>query len=82
MLLQLFFVVSLSYLYLIIIVAPNFKLIEVNKLIAAYLLVVLFITLYFLYVIYSIMQTVVANETEVLLFGIKSLSLILITLLK
>lgn len=71
----------LSYLYLIIIVAPNFKLIEVNKLIGAYLLVVLVITLYFLYVIYSIMQTVVANETEVLLFGIKSLSLIILTFL-
>lgn len=68
----------LSYLYLIIIVAPNFKIIELNKLIGAYLLVVFVITLYFLYVIYSIMQTVVANDTEVLLFGIKSLSLIVL----
>ncbi len=50
-----------------------------NKLIGAYLFVVFVITLYFLYVIYSIMQTVVANETEVLLFGIKSLSLIILT---
>jgi len=69
----------LSYLYLIIIVAPKFKVFEVNKLIGAYLLVVFLIAVYFLYIIYSIMQSVIANQTEVLLFGIKSLSLIILT---
>jgi len=71
----------LSYLYLIIIVAPNFKIGEVDKLIGIYLFVVFMITLYFLYITYSIMQTVIANETEVLLFGIKSLTLIILTFL-
>jgi hypothetical protein len=69
----------LSYLYLIIMAAPKFKITEVDKLIGAYLFVVFIITLYFLYIIYSIMQTVIANQTEVLLFGVKSLALIILT---
>lgn len=71
----------LSYLYLIIMAAPKFKIREVDKLIGAYLLVVFVITLYFFYVIYSVMQTVILNPTELLLFGIKSLTLILVTFL-
>lgn len=68
----------LSYLFLIIIVIPHFKITEVAKLIGAYLFVVFLITIYFLYVIYSVLQIVVLNEPEVQLFGIKSLTLIIL----
>jgi hypothetical protein len=68
----------ISYLFLIIIIAPKFKLVEVNKLIGAYLFVVFLIINYFLYTAYNILQTVIPNSTEVLFFGLKSMALIIL----
>lgn len=68
----------ISYVYLLIMIAPSFKLLEVNVLIGSYLLVVFSISLYFLYVLYEILQTVVPNQSEVLMFGITCLVLIIL----
>lgn len=67
-----------SYLFLLIIVVPKFKLLEMSKLIGIYLLVVFLICLYFLYIVYGVLETIMPNSTEVLLFGIKSLTLIVL----
>lgn len=66
----------ISYVYLLIMIAPKFKFWEVNAIVGTYLLVVFSISLYFLYILYSILQTIVPNPTEVLLFGAKCLVLI------
>lgn len=68
----------LSYLYLLIMVIPKFKFLEVNAIVGTYLLLVFSITMYFLYVIYGVLQTIIPNPTEVLLFGIKSVALIVL----
>ena len=68
----------LSFLYLIIIAIPKFKLHHLDKIIGVYLIVVFMISLYFLYTIYVLMKAIIPNQTEVLLFGIKSLTLIIL----
>lgn len=68
----------LSYLYLIAIVVPRFKLLDVNKLIGVYLLGVFIINIFFLHTLYSILKVVIPDNTEVLLFGLKNLSLIIL----
>ncbi|WP_445738083.1 hypothetical protein [Mariniflexile sp.] len=68
----------LSFLYLILMVVPKFKFHHLDKIIGIYLLVVLSINLYFLYTLYIVMKAVIPNPTEVLLFGIKSLTLIVL----
>ncbi|WP_372755270.1 hypothetical protein [Mariniflexile sp.] len=67
-----------SYICLLVMVVPKLKLIKPNLVITAYLLIVLSITLYFLFVIYGLLQAVVPNSNEVLLFGVKSLVLIIL----
>ncbi|CAH8294874.1 hypothetical protein EV196_108145 [Mariniflexile fucanivorans] len=69
-----------SYLFLLILVVPKFKLLEVDLLVGAYLLVVFVISLYFLYTIYNILNVLMPNTTEVILYGVKSLVLIVLTL--
>ncbi len=68
----------LSYLFLLIMVLPHFKLFEVDKWVGTYLLVVFFIALYFLYVFYGILQAMSLNPAEVLLFGVRNLMLIVL----
>ncbi|MFD0988996.1 hypothetical protein ACFQ1R_02700 [Mariniflexile jejuense] len=68
----------ISYLYLLIMVLPKFKFLEVNAIVGTYLLLVFSITIYFLYLIYSVLQTIIPNHTEVLLFGLKSAVLIVL----
>ncbi|MDD7887420.1 hypothetical protein [Flavivirga sp. 57AJ16] len=68
----------LSYLYLITMVVPKFNLLKVDKLIGTYLLGVFFINIFFLYTLYSILKVVIPDSTEVLIFGLKSLSLIVL----
>lgn len=71
----------LSYMYLIIMIAPKFKFFELDKLIAAYLIGVFSITLYFLNVFYNIVNAVLPDTLEVMLFGFKSLILIILAFL-
>ena len=68
----------LSYLYLIAMVMPKFKLLEVDKLIGIYLLGVFIINIFFLYTLYSILKVIIPDHTEVLLFGLKCLALIIL----
>lgn len=68
----------LSYTQLLIIVLPRFKIFKVDKLIAIYLLVVFAINLYFLYTIYEILKIIIPDQNEVLLIGVKSLTLIIL----
>ena len=69
----------ISYVYLLIMVAPKFKPFDVNALIGTYLLVVLSIALFFLYIIYNVLQTFIPDDPiEVLLFGAKSLTLVIL----
>ena len=68
----------LSYLYLIIIAIPKFKLHQVDKIIGIYLLTVFIISLFFLYNIYILMKAINPNENEVFLFGLKNLTLIIL----
>ncbi|WP_308992121.1 hypothetical protein QLS71_019150 [Mariniflexile litorale] len=67
----------ISYMYLLM-MCPKFKILEFNTLIGVYLIVVFSIALYFLYIVHSILQTFVPNPKEVLLFGVKSLMLIIL----
>lgn len=68
----------ISYIYLLIMVIPHLKILEIKPLIGTYLLVVFAISVYFLYVIYNLMLAVIPNPNEVLLFGIKNLVLIIL----
>jgi hypothetical protein len=68
----------LSYLCLISFIAPKFKFVEFNKVIASYLVVVLLINMYFLYTICSILKTIVPDSLEVFLFALKTISLIVL----
>lgn len=68
----------LSYLYLIVMVIPKFKLLKVDKLIGVYLFGVFVINIFFLYTLFSILKAIIPDDTEVLLFGLKSLSLIIL----
>ena len=68
----------LSYLCLVIFVSQNFRFMEFNKIIAYYLVVVFLINLYFLYTACSLLRVIVPDSTEVFLFGLKSISLIVL----
>lgn len=68
----------LSYSQLLIIVLPKFKIFKLDKLIGIYLLVVFSISLYFLFIIYEILKMIIPEENEVLLIGVKSLTLIIL----
>lgn len=71
----------LSYLCLIIFVSQKFRLMEFNKIIAYYLIVVFLINMYFLYTTFSILRAIVPDSIEVILFGLKSVSLIVLILI-
>jgi hypothetical protein len=71
----------LSYLCLIIFMVPKFKLVEFNRVITLYLIFVVAINMYFLYTIYGILKTVIPDSFEVFLFGIKSISLIVLVII-
>ncbi|WOD43652.1 hypothetical protein [Hwangdonia lutea] len=71
----------LSYLSLIGIAFFKFKFFEIDKVVGTYLVVVFLINAYFLYTFYSILKAIVPDSFEVLLFGVKNLSLILLVFL-
>ncbi len=68
----------LSYMCLISFIAPKFKLEGFNKFIASYLVAVVLINIYFLVTICGILKTIMPDSLEVFLFGIKSISLIVL----
>ncbi len=66
----------LSYMCLISIIISKFNIFKIDKIIGTYLVLIFFINAYFLYTLYNILKTVVTDNFEVFLFGIKSFSLI------
>ena len=68
----------ISYLCLIVIIATNFKWGKIDKVIGVYLLFIFLINSYFLFTLYSILKTIISDSTEVLLFGLKSVSIIVL----
>jgi hypothetical protein len=68
----------LSYLCLVGFVFPKFKFEGLNKVITIYLIIVVLINMYFLYVVYGILKTIIPDSLEVFLFGMKSISLIVL----
>jgi len=71
----------LSYLSLLSFLIPKFKLIEFNKVITFYLLVVIMINMYFLYAVYQILKSIIPDSLELFLFGMKSISLIVLVII-
>lgn len=71
----------LSYMCLIGVILSKFKLFEIDKVVGVYLIVVFLINAYFLYTLYGMLKAVVPDNLEVLLFGIKNISLILLIFL-
>lgn len=71
----------LSYMCLIGIAVLRVKIFEIDKIVGTYLIVVFLINAYFLYVLYGVLQTIVPDSLEVFLFGVKNISLVLLTFL-
>ena len=68
----------ISYLCLIFMIATNFKWGKIDKVIGAYLLLIFLINSYFLFTLYSVLKTIISDNTEVLLFGLKSAAVIIL----
>ena len=67
-----------SYICLLAIAVSNFRLEAIDKVVGAYLLVVLLINGYFLYTVCSFLNVLIVDEMEMLLFGAKSWALMLL----
>lgn len=71
----------LSYLCLLSFLIPKFKFIEFNKVVTFYLLAVIMINMYFLYSVYEILKSIIPDSLEIFLFGMKSISLIVLVII-
>ncbi len=69
----------LSYMCLLGVIISKFNFFKVDKVVGVYLLLIFLINGYFLYTLYGLLKAVVPDSVEVLLFGIKSVTLILLT---
>lgn len=59
----------LSFMHLVIMALQKFKISELDKLIGIYLLVVFLISLFFMHALYEIVQSIILDDSEVILFG-------------
>lgn len=71
----------LGYICLIGVVINKFKFFETDRVVGLYLLTVLSINMYFLYTIYSLLKVAASDNFETLLFGTKSMSLMVLAFL-
>ncbi|MBD0823117.1 hypothetical protein [Aestuariibaculum marinum] len=71
----------LGFMYLLIMILPKFKVSEIRALVGSYLVGVFCIIMFFLFQIYSILNVVLNSATEVQLFAVKSLSLVVLGLI-
>lgn len=71
----------LGFLCLIGVTIPRFKVLRLDKIIGVYLIGVFSINLYFLYTLYTVLDTMVPDSSQVMLFAVKSLALILLAFL-
>lgn len=68
----------LSYLILIVMAVPHFKPVKMDKIVGIYLLVILSINGYFLFTICDMLRSLITDSTEMILFGTKSMVLLLL----
>jgi|SRR5690606_2531327 hypothetical protein len=68
----------ISYLILIVMAIPYFKPVKIDKIIGIYLLVILSINGYFLFTICDMLRNLITDSTEMILFGTKSMALLLL----
>lgn len=66
----------IGYLCLIFIIISKFDFAKIDKVIAVYLVLMLFINAYFLFTLYSVLKANIADNDEVLVFALKSASII------
>ncbi|MFD1614263.1 hypothetical protein [Gelatiniphilus marinus] len=71
----------LSYVCLIGIAIYKFRFFKVDIVVGAYLALVFFISIYFLYLFYGFLKTVVPDNFAVFLFGIKGVALLILAFL-
>ncbi|TXE11961.1 hypothetical protein FUA26_07825 [Seonamhaeicola algicola] len=71
----------IGFIYLIAVKLPKFKVFKLDKLVIGYLIMIFFIGLYFLYSLYSVLNSVVSDNSEVLLFAIKNFVVMFLALL-
>lgn len=69
---------SLSYLALIAMGIPYLKPTNIDKIVGIYLLLILSINSYFLYTICNMLRSFIADGTEMILFGAKSMALLIL----
>lgn len=67
-----------SYIGLIVLSVSRFKLADIDKVVGFYLLGILLINGYFLYTLCRMLSALIADGTEMMLFGTKSMALILL----
>ncbi|WP_100612297.1 hypothetical protein [Confluentibacter lentus] len=67
-----------SYIGLIVLSVSKFKLADIDKVVGFYLLGILLINGYFLYTLCSMLSALITDGMEMMLFGIKSMALILL----
>ncbi len=70
----------MSYICLIGIIVSKFNLVKIDKVVGIYLVFMFLINAYFLYLLYKILKIMIADNAEVLIFGLKSASLIILLL--
>lgn len=67
-----------SYMCLIVIIISKFNFTKIDKVVGFYLLFILSINAYFLFTLYNVLKTIIADSSEVLLFALKGASLIVL----
>ncbi|WP_318500360.1 hypothetical protein [Formosa sp. PL04] len=70
----------LGYLSLLGLVVTKFKGIRFGKFLGSYLLVVFIINTYLLYQLYTVLESIITDPTDVLFFGLRSVTLIILVL--
>lgn len=71
----------LSYACLIGVAIKRFKFFDIDKVVGVYLIVIFLINAYFLYTLFGVLKAIVPDSLEVFLFGVKNISLVLLTFL-
>lgn len=72
------FLYFISYICLIVIIISEINLLKIDKVVGVYLLLIMLINAYFLFILYSLLKTIITDSAEVLVFALKSAALIVL----
>lgn len=72
------FMYLISYLCLILIIVSKFNLSKIDKVVGVYLLFIMLINAYFLFTLYSLLKTIIADSAEVLVFALKGAAVVVL----